>query len=235
MKYCEYCKVHVRTDTHQCPLCKGLIREEGDGSEEVSYPPYVPLNRKKHIITRIFAFIVICLSCAMVLTNIYTFEQGNGIVWSVIGIAGLLYLWFLVQFTCMTKINLGVKLLLHALLIPVLLIIINVFYTPGQYAVSWALSYATPFIIMAFVLAITITVAVSPMRWREYTLYQFSIALIGFVPLILMLIVTRFLQDMPLWPSIVAAVYSLLTLISMFLFMDKRTKTELRRRFHLKQ
>ena len=35
MKYCEKCKVKIRTSHEKCPLCQGVIQGEKEGTEEI--------------------------------------------------------------------------------------------------------------------------------------------------------------------------------------------------------
>lgn len=225
VKYCKECKVNVTTKTATCPLCKTPFEKCDPDDEVETYPPYRPLEKRSHIITKIFFFVTFIVSGLSVMLNLM---MGTEVLWCIIVVASMLYLWLIVQYTFMTRVNLGLKLLTHAVALPAFLAVINLF-SDVVIQVTWALAYAIPFILVAFALTITITVAMTKMKWRDYTLYMISISVLGFIPLVFALTGLA----TPYWPSIVSACYSFATLLGMFLFMDKRTKNELRKRFHL--
>ena len=46
MKYCEKCKVKIRTSHEKCPLCQGVIQGEKEGTEEI-FPEIKEKNRSE--------------------------------------------------------------------------------------------------------------------------------------------------------------------------------------------
>lgn len=229
MRYCEKCKVHVSTKTDTCPLCKTAFQSADEGEEGAeTYPPYAPIESKPHTATKLFSLTVLLSIVGCIVYNLLTDLTH---LWCITASACILYGWLASQFTFMTKVNFGLKLLAHAVALPCLLAVINIFSGGEQTItnISWAMSYVIPFLLIAFTLAITILVAATKMKWRDYTLCQLSICILGFIPMIFPLLDVV----QPLWPSIVSAGYSFATLLVTFLFMDRRTKNELIKRFHL--
>jgi len=76
------------------------------------------------------------------------------------------------------------------------------------------------------------------MRYKDYMLYLASVALVGIMPLILSFIKVAkpfFIlnEKLVLWPSIASAIYAFFTIIGMFVFGDRATKDEFKKRFHI--
>jgi hypothetical protein len=92
---------------------------------------------------------------------------------------------------------------------------------------EWAMSYVVPFVLFGSAFIVTIIVLLKKMTWRELYLFQLSIAAICFMP-----IIARIFFVFVFWPSIISAVYGLITIIAMIIFSDKRLKFESKKRFH---
>ncbi|HHY53305.1 MAG TPA: hypothetical protein GX499_08705, partial [Clostridiales bacterium] len=93
---------------------------------------------------------------------------------------------------------------------------------------TWAYDYVLPFLFVTAILTITVISIVKRVKLREFILYFFLIALLGFVPLLLLAVGLVRVS----WPSLVSALYAGLSLVSLFVFADKATKMELKKRFH---
>lgn len=155
----------------------------------------------------------------------------KGEVWCVVFSACVLYAWGLGLQTFSKRIHLGWKLTANAIAIPLLLVVINVFASSAETIakVSWAVSYTMPAIFLGFIIVINFIIIKWRQRRRDYMLYQLSLCVICFVPLILVLSGVA----QPIYPSMIAAGCALMTIIWLIVFAQKVIGSELVRKFHL--
>lgn len=233
MKYCKSCGIKVDSKRMTCPLCKDVLEVKDDhhikGYEE--YLGYQEKPHKAHIVRKIFLFLSLVAIIVCVVVNILTFR---GSLWSLIVIGSILYLWVLVKFTILSRKNIAKKLVLQALTISLLLAFIQLL-TPST---KWLIPYALPFVMIATSFSITLLIFIKTMRYKDYMLYLLSVALVGLVPLLLIIIKpTRILfevnEKLIMWPSIACCLYAFFTIIGLFLFGDRATKDEFKKRFHI--
>ena len=228
MQYCNNCKVSVSTKTAQCPLCHAGLRPL-DGDEPVqTYPSFEPLKEKKHLFEKIVSFCAIASIVILVVINLLTYR---GHLWSVIACSYILYVWLLGLMTIKKGIHVGLKLLAHAIAIPLLLMVVNMFADSEKtiHKASWAISYTMPFIFVGFILAINILMMIKTRYLRDYLIYQLTLSVIAFVPLLLVLLNVA----QPMLPSIIAAMFSFLSIIGLIIFSKKNIQTEFGRKFHI--
>jgi hypothetical protein len=92
----------------------------------------------------------------------------------------------------------------------------------------WSINYLVPFFVLAGILALFIFILLKPTRFISYFIYMLIIALFGLTLLILLGINILTVKT----PSVITAFISLMVIIGMFMFGDKRTKNEFIKRFH---
>lgn len=225
MKKCKHCNLFHDTDRKTCPLCFEILEIVDD--KEVINPPYpnpkTPQPRY-NVFLRIITFITIIGIFSSVLINAITYRK-TPTLWSVIVVLGLLYLWVLLRSTFRSKSNVPMRLVLQMLTLSILTIGIDL--VTGF--IRWSLNYVIPFLSMASLLSIISLLIGSSVRFGDYLLYLLAAIILGFIPIIVWL----FKQSTVLWPSLAAASLSFVTIIGMIVFADKRTKEELKKRFHI--
>lgn len=232
MKYCKKCKLSVHTHKSTCPLCFATLTEDqsatGLDAKEAeqnftSYPPGNERSAKRYnFVLRLLFFISIVVVSSSVLVNILTYA---GDLWCLIVLAGILYLWAAFAYPIFTKKGIGHVIVIESLSASLILYFIQ--YTTNTS--GWALEYAMPFIFAAATLMITFIIWLKRMKWRQYTVYQMTMMLLGFIPVLFCI----FGLVKIIWPSLVSALYSTLTLVGMFVFADKKYENEIIKRFHL--
>jgi len=232
MKHCVKCNVDVDTKRMTCPLCRDVLVEVNN--ELFHEEPYVGFALKKekfHMARKIFLFLsfMACTICAVV--NFLTYK---GTFWSLVVVVGILYLWVLVKGTIISRRNIALKLVLQSLAIGLILLSVQLL-TPS---VHWLIPYALPFVMIGTIFSVTLLIFIKTMRYKDYMLYLASVALVGIMPLILSFIKVAkpfFIlnEKLVLWPSIASAIYAFFTIIGMFVFGDRATKDEFKKRFHI--
>jgi hypothetical protein len=184
-------------------------------------PDADPADRYNFVF-RLFLFISVIIGSTCLLINLLTYR---GILWSMYVIGTMLYLWIAVAYPLFVRRKIG-----HIIVIDAVSTSIYVYSLElGTRSKGWGLSYVTPFIFIGATLMITFVILLKRLKWREYLTYQTIMVALGFLPLILCLTGLA----TPIWPSVLSAFYSFLTLAGMFIFVDKKYKNELIRRFHL--
>jgi len=227
VQYCPECKINISSRTERCPLCRRELPPcVQDAAED--YPGFEPINKRNKQLARIATLAAAALIGLSALCNLLLWNRE---LWCAVFSACVLYAWGLGLVTFNRRIHLGWKLLAHALALPLLLIIANIFAsrTAMISRVSWAISYAMPAIFGGFIITINIIMLKWQQKRRDYLLYQLSLCVIAFVPLILVLCGIA----QPVYPSIVAAAFSLLTIGWLLIFAKKIVSTEFVRKFHI--
>lgn len=228
MQYCESCKVSISTQTDVCPLCHAPLEAREGLVLEQTYPDFAPLKRKSRLLELLLGLSCVFVIVVCALINLLTW---NGHLWSVLVAAPVLYVWLCGLITFRKRAHLGLKLMAHAIGIALLLIVINSFSDSQRIVshASWAVAYTMPFIFIGFILSINTLMARKRQTLRDYVLYQISLCVIGFIPLLLVLLGVA----QPAYPSIIAAACSALTIGGLFLFGRKNVISELNKKFHI--
>ncbi len=238
MKHCADCRIYAADDEKDCPLCRGVLEDagsEGDflphdsgAASDTSRPPFEPEKRRDRRLAAAFSKTAVLL---MITSAVINAMIPGEVRWSVIFSAAVLYIWLLGMLTLRRTIHPGLKLTAHAVAIPLLLIAVNAFASgEGPFRnVTWAVSWAAPVILIGFILTIDILIFRRRQNLRNYLLYQLSLCVIGFVPLILVLCGAA----KPAEPGIAAAACSFLSILALILSAPRIVIAELGRKFHI--
>ncbi len=232
MKYCGKCKLKIDTNEPKCPLCSAVLTDSGvlcdrdsEGNKPATekYPkPEKEAIYRYNFVLRLLVFISVVITSTCLLINILTF---NGVLWSAYVAGTLLYAWITVAYPVFKKRKIGQIIVINTISTAIYVYSLEL-ATETQ---GWGLTYVTPFLFIASTLLITFIILLKRLKWREYTVYQTIMVIMGFLPVIFCAagLVTS------IWPSVLSAFYSFLTVIGMFIFGDKKYKDELIKRFHL--
>jgi len=222
MKYCKKCNLSVNSPVARCPLCYATLTAKDTNPEPLAYPALHQAARY-NIILRILLFLSLSVSIVCFTINVLTFKK---LWWSLVVTANIVYLWITIGTALRKHSKIGFNIMIQGISLGVLVLLMDRLFDTH---VNWAFNYALPFLFFSATLAITIIVIVKRMAIRDFILYFILTALLGFIPLLLML----FGLVTVLWPSLAAALYSALALVSLFIFADNATKIELKKRFHI--
>lgn len=226
MARCENCLVNIDMQATRCPLCGAPIT----GAEALppAYPPPPPEPTKTSWLYRWFALAVFVTIGVLVLSNLLS--PGGGL-WCIPVGGTVLYVWALGVMTFNKRLHRGVKVIAHALALTALVILYNLFISGEHVAhqVTWAVSYVMPFIFIAFSLYISVQMLCHKQDLRGYMLYQVALCVIGFIPLLLVLLGAA----APIWPSIVAASCAYFTLMCLVIFARHVISSEFIKAFHV--
>lgn len=218
---CENCHIEINNITNNCPLCGKYIGENSESSE-YAYPKIKgnPLKeRGKWYKWLLFSTIIYTLF--MFGLNLITPHR---YYWSIIPIASVWMLWILFGVPFTNRKLTPFMMILDNVIISVLLIIIDsTFDLKG-----WTMSYIGPFVPSGTAFIITIIVICLKTTWKEFYFFQITIVAACCIP-----IISKLFYNFELWPSIVSALYGLVTILAMIIFGDKRFKYEAKKRLHI--
>lgn len=223
MRYCEACKVQVDNPLEYCPLCCHTLTAYDNCPESESYPDYQGAARRYNLLLRILLMLSLTAGTTCLVINLLT---KHSFLWSLIVISNILYMWIAIPIALRRRHSVGFKIMAQAFLLSALVVVVDLVIGHNS---SWAYDYVLPFLFSTATLTITVISIVKRVKLREFILYFILIALLGFVPLLLMAVGLVRVS----WPSLVSALYAGLSLISLFVFADNATKIELKKRFHI--
>lgn len=187
------------------------------------YPPSRELEAVKYnMAIRVLVFISVVLGSTSLLINIMTYE---GVLWSLVVIGSILFLWAAIAYPIIFKRNIGHIVIVEAVSTSVFIYLIE-WFTASK---GWGLTYVTPFLLIGATFFITLIILIKRPKWREYTVYQTVMVILGFLPVLFCI----FGFVTVIWPSIVSAFYSFLTIAGMYILAHKKYETELKKRFHI--
>ncbi len=222
MKYCDKCKIEIKTHEEYCPLCHQILQGEIKENELEKYPEYVSINRTIYPLTKkILMFATITSIIILVMINLI---DNSGQLWSIIPIGGIIFFWMLVSIGVFSKNNIAQKLVfITSLLIGLLVLIDQMSLKEG-----WSHNYLLPFLLLACNLAISVIIFVKRIEYRDYILYLLTIVLLSIVPIILVLVKVITVK----WPAIIAFGLAIFILLFIIFFFPKSIKDEIKKRFH---
>jgi len=217
---CENCKVQINSISDNCPLCGKHLNKIGEAYKDI-YPKLKSKGMKeKSLWLKILLFSTIIYTLFMFGMNLITPHK---YYWSFIPICAVWILWLLIGVPIMQRNLTPFMMIFDNVIISIFLIIIDTTFNLG----GWTMSYIGPFIPSATALIITIIVVFLKTTWKEFYFFQITIAAACCMP-----IITKLFFNFELWPSIVSALYGVVTILAMIIFGDKRFKYEANKRLH---
>ncbi|WP_312640803.1 DUF6320 domain-containing protein [Hydrogenoanaerobacterium sp.] len=219
MKYCENCKVTIQNDLRCCPLCDSELSPRDERFERDF--PTAPATPEAKKFTKLLIFLSVVVVTACVIIDIFTSKTMH---WSVIVAVGLLYLWLSIRFIKKSRRNIGLLALIQIFGISFLSFAID--SATGYY--QWSTNYVIPFVLISAAGLMSVVLLFRPKRFRDYILYQLGISVLGIV----VSLVSLFSKSTVAWTSIVGAAYSGLTILGIIFFTARKTRHELKKRFH---
>lgn len=224
MNQCKNCGVIINDNVNKCPLCNRNLQEFSSVSRNTWYPEYSYTEAATQLSLgkKVFLFISISVACICILINLLTGVKNP---WSLYVVSPILYLQLLINNTVQSKMRAGAKIILQITGISGLLLIFDLL--SGFY--RWSVNIVIPFLIIGGTFVITIIITKKKMLWNEYVGYIIAMIFLGFLPVLLYI---SGVAD-TLWASAVSALYSLLTIIAMLVFFNRKFKNEITRRFHI--
>lgn len=221
MSRCNRCHVDIMDETLVCPLCHGVL--ESNNAGENQYPDAGVRTKRLKFCTNLFFFLVLLISALCGYVNYIWYR---GIWWSLIAGFGMLYAFLIFRFAVIGNSGYRAKMTVMTFLAVVYIIMID--FVLGYR--GWSVNYVLPSAIILTDIGIGILMIVNARNWQSYLMFQLSVIVCSVIPLFLAWfhIVTK--------PqlSILAFAISVFLFLGSLILGDKRARTELKRRFHVR-
>lgn len=221
MSVCRKCNIEILDETERCPLCNSVLVQ----TEELEnmYPNVRIIARKMMLISRIYLFCAILLEVLFVYINVVTDSKTW---WSIITALCFVYVYMLIRFAILGQSGYKSKTVVLTV-IAVLIAVASDFVSGYQ---GWSVNYALPAGILFIDLAILILMFANRRNWQSYIMWQILMILCSIIPLVFSLVgiaTAPFLGEL-------SFVMSVLLFVGTLIIGDRRARTELKRRFHIR-
>ncbi len=220
MRYCSHCGVKLANDIEACPLCD-MQTEQTNGDFALDYP-YVKSRFSRGLLLKLITFTALVFLAVSFMVDHFVPTTSP---WVFIVAAAVIYLWISAINVLRHTPNPASIILCQLISVGGLTFAID--FLTGYY--RWSVNYVIPFLIIAASLALTLMMLIRPLKFRALTIYQLVIAVLGVMSVLLWILGWSEVE----WPVETAAFISALCFLLTLVFSSKRTKSELKKRFHV--
>lgn len=219
MKFCEHCKVYVKGQRKNCPLCENTL--VGDNTEDEIFPT-IPETYQYNLILRIMIFLTICISAlSIALKTMFPMKLN----WPLFVIGGMICTWVSLYLVIKQRHNIPKSLVWQVGVITIFAVIWDVF--TGWH--RWSIEYVLPISSLCAMIVMSITAKVLKLVIKDFIIYLLLDGIFGILPAIFLgldLITFKF-------PSIVCVTVSVISLSAVLLFKGEEIYEELNKRMHV--
>ena len=219
MLYCEKCDVSLSGSAQRCPLCQNAL----SGQPEEDVFPALPEGETPYRLTARLAGLLTTAALAIATAVNYCFPEGGW--WFLFVAAGLASAWLLIGVAFWKRRN-PMKAIVWLLAV-VLALVLAWDWRTGF--IGWSVNFVLPCFIPCMQLAAAAAARLLRLRPADYLLYLGICICAGFLPLIPLFCGVLWM----IYPSVVCAGISAVSLSALLLFRGTALKGEIIRRTHL--
>ena len=221
MSRCKQCNVEILDETERCPLCHSVLEKTVE--VENMYPNVRTMTRRLALLSRIYLFVAILVEALLIYLNVLSDSE---MFWSAIPGLAMLYGYLVLRYAILGKSGYKGKIIVLTLI--AILMVVAIDFVVGYR--GWSVNYALPSAILLVDAGILILMFINRRNWQSYMMWQIFMILCSVVPLVLYAvgIVTA-----PLL-ALLAFAFSAALFLGTLIIGDRRARTELRRRFHVR-
>ena len=221
MSRCKQCNVEILDETERCPLCHSVLEKTVE--VENMYPNVRTMTRRLALLSRIYLFVAILVEALLIYLNVLSDSE---MFWSAIPGLAMLYGYLVLRYAILGKSGYKGKIIVLTLI--AILMVVAIDFVVGYR--GWSVNYALPSAILLVDAGILILMCINRRNWQSYMMWQIFMILCSVVPLVLYAvgIVTA-----PIL-ALLAFAFSAALFLGMLIIGDRRARTELRRRFHVR-
>ena len=221
MSRCKQCNVEILDETERCPLCHSVLEKTVE--VENMYPNVRTMTRRLALLSRIYLFVAILVEALLIYLNVLSDSE---MFWSAIPGLAMLYGYLVLRYAILGKSGYKGKIIVLTLI--AILMVVAIDFVVGYR--GWSVNYALPSAILLVDAGILILMCINRRNWQSYMMWQIFMILFSVVPLVLYAvgIVTA-----PLL-ALLAFAFSAALFLGTLIIGDRRARTELRRRFHVR-
>ena len=221
MSRCKQCNVEILDETERCPLCHSVLEKTVE--VENMYPNVRTMTRRLALLSRIYLFVAILVEALLIYLNVLSDSE---MFWSAIPGLAMLYGYLVLRYAILGKSGYKGKIIVLTLI--AILMVVAIDFVVGYR--GWSVNYALPSAILLVDAVILILMCINRRNWQSYMMWQIFMILCSVVPLVLYAvgIVTA-----PIL-ALLAFAFSAALFLGTLIIGDRRARTELRRRFHVR-
>ena len=221
MSRCKQCNVEILDETERCPLCHSVLEKTVE--VENMYPNVRTMTRRLALLSRIYLFVAILVEALLIYLNVLSDSE---MFWSAIPGLAMLYGYLVLRYAILGKSGYKGKIIVLTLI--AILMVVAIDFVVGYR--GWSVNYALPSAILLVDAGILVLMCINRRNWQSYMMWQIFMILCSVVPLVLYAvgIVTA-----PIL-SLLAFAFSTALFLGTLIIGDRRARTELRRRFHVR-
>lgn len=221
MSRCKQCNVEILDETERCPLCHSVLEKTVE--VENMYPNVRTMTRRLALLSRIYLFVAILVEALLIYLNVLSDSE---MFWSAIPGLAMLYGYLVLRYAILGKSGYKGKIIVLTLI--AILMVVAIDFVVGYR--GWSVNYALPSAILLVDAGILILMCINRRNWQSYMMWQIFKILCSVVPLVLYAvgIVTA-----PIL-ALLAFAFSTALFLGTLIIGDRRARTELRRRFHVR-
>lgn len=222
MKYCNSCNVSVDVPLEHCPLCYTNLTITNNEPMTTKYPDVLESTRAYNLAIKILLLVSFTVVLISLTVNFLTSVK---FPWSLIVLICIVYVWIALGTAIRKRHRIGYNLMIQLISIALLLLVLS--YLLNFQRVFF--NYLLPALTTCAILSYNVLAVVMRKELKSLLLYYLIIDILAFVPIVLYaagIVSVR-------WPAFGCAVYSLISIVSVFIFAYRDTKNELTKRFHL--
>ena len=221
MSRCKQCNGEKLDETERCPLCHSVLEKTVE--VENMYPNVRTMTRRLALLSRIYLFVAILVEALLIYLNVLSDSE---MFWSAIPGLAMLYGYLVLRYAILGKSGYKGKIIVLTLI--AILMVVAIDFVVGYR--GWSVNYALPSAILLVDAGILILMCINRRNWQSYMMWQIFMILCSVVPLVLYAvgIVTA-----PLL-ALLAFAFSTALFLGTLIIGDRRARTELRRRFHVR-
>ena len=221
MSRCKQCNVEILDETERCPLCHSVLEKTVE--VENMYPNVRTMTRRLALLSRIYLFVAILVEALLIYLNVLSDSE---MFWSAIPGLAMLYGYLVLRYAILGKSGYKGKIIVLTLI--AILMVVAIDFVVGYR--GWSVNYALPSAILLVDAGLLSLMCINRRNWQSYMMWQIFMILCSVVPLVLYAvgIVTA-----PLL-ALLAFAFSTALFLGTLIIGDRRARTELRRRFHVR-
>ena len=221
MSRCKQCNVEILDETERCPLCHSVLEKTVE--VENMYPNVRTMTRRLALLSRIYLFVAILVEALLIYLNVLSDSE---MFWSASPGLAMLYGYLVLRYAILGKSGYKGKTIVLTLI--AILMVVAIDFVVGYR--GWSVNYALPSAILLVDVGILILMCINRRNWQSYMMWQIFMILCSVVPLVLYAvgIVTA-----PIL-AVLAFAFSAALFLGTLIIGDRRARTELRRRFHVR-
>ena len=221
MSRCKQCNVEILDETERCPLCHSVLEKTVE--VENMYPNVRTITRRLALLSRIYLFVAILVEALLIYLNVLSDSE---MFWSAIPGLAMLYGYLVLRYAILGKSGYKGKIIVLTLI--AILMVVAIDFVVGYR--GWSVNYALPSAILLVDAGILVLMCINRRNWQSYMMWQIFMILCSVVPLVLYAvgIVTA-----PIL-ALLAFAFSTALFLGTLIIGDRRARTELRRRFHVR-